>query len=131
MLQSAKRVLKAKSRKEVCALYRCVWFNSRSVKCYKFGYNFCNNKIGNIPAVNYRLNQNQVDILISKNPAQQILCLKHIKLHKLAIMDRNPRIFNPHKRYYTALLLYYNSKQNIPYNCPTDSQQVLNFICVI
>ena len=77
----------------------------------------------------------QVDILISKNQALQRLYLKHIKLHKLATMDRNPRKFNPHKRYYTILLLYYNSKQNIPYNWPTDShldyQQVLNFICVI
>ena len=39
----------------------------------------------------------QVDILISKNQALQILYLKHIKLHKLATMDRNPRKFNPHK----------------------------------
>ena len=54
-------------------------------------------------------------------------------------MDRNPQKFNPHKRYCTVLLLYYNSTQNIPYNWPTDShsdshsdsQQVLNFICVI
>ena len=46
-------------------------------------------------------------------------------------MDRNPQKFNPHKRYCTVLLLYYNSKQNIPYNWPTDSQQVLNLICVI
>ena len=77
----------------------------------------------------------QVDILISKNQALQILYFKHIKLHKLATMDRNPQKFNPHKRYCTVLLLYYNSKQNIPYNWPTDSnsdyQQVLNFICVI
>ena len=77
----------------------------------------------------------QVDILISKNQAVQILYLKHIKLHKLATMDRNPRKINPHKRYCTVLLLYYNSKQNIPYNWPTDShsdyQQLLNFICVI
>ena len=35
-------------------------------------------------------------------------------------MDRNPRKFNPHKRYCTVLLLYYNSKQNIPYNWPTE-----------
>ena len=62
----------------------------------------------------------QVDILISKNQALQILYLKHIKLHKLATMDRNPRKFNPHKRYCTVLLLYYNSKQNIPYNWPTE-----------
>ena len=45
-------------------------------------------------------------------------------------MDRNPREVNPHKRYCTVLLLYYNSKQNIPYNLPTDShsdyQQLLN-----
>ena len=73
----------------------------------------------------------QVDILISKNQALQILYLKHIKLHKLATMDRNPRKFNPHKRYCTVLLLYYNSRQNIPYNWPTGFQQVLNFICVI
>ena len=53
----------------------------------------------------------QVEILISKNQALQTLYLKHIKrLHKLAIMDRNPRKFNPHKRYCTVLLLYYNSK---------------------
>ena len=62
----------------------------------------------------------QVNILISKNQALQILYLKHIKLHKLATMDRNPRKFNPHKRYCTVLLLYYNSKQNIPYNWPTE-----------
>ena len=62
----------------------------------------------------------QVDILISKNQALQILYLKHIKLHKLATKDRNPRKFNPHKRYCTVLLLYYNSKQNIPYNWPTE-----------
>ena len=62
----------------------------------------------------------QVDILISKNQALQILYLKHIKLHKLATMDRNPRKFNPHKQYCTVLLLYYNSKQNIPYNWPTE-----------
>ena len=30
----------------------------------------------------------QVDILISKNQALQILYLRHIKLHKLATMDR-------------------------------------------
>ena len=36
-------------------------------------------------------------------------------------MDRNPQKFNPHKRYCTVLLLYYNSKQNIPYNWSTDS----------
>ena len=49
-------------------------------------------------------------------------------------MDINPRKFNLHKIkhiYCTVLLLYYNSKQNIPYNCPTGSQQVLSFICVI
>ena len=62
----------------------------------------------------------QVDILISKNQALQILYLKHIKLYKLATMDRNPRKFNPHKLYCTVLLLYYNSKQNIPYNWPTE-----------
>ena len=49
----------------------------------------------------------QVDILISKNQALQILYFKHIKLHKLATMDRNPQKFNPHKRYCTVLLLYY------------------------
>ena len=49
--------------------------------------------------------QKQVDILISKNQALQILYLKHIKLHKLATMDRNPRKFNPHKQYCTVLLL--------------------------
>ena len=37
----------------------------------------------------------QVDILISKNQALQILYLKHIKLHKLATMDRNPRNLIP------------------------------------
>ena len=49
-------------------------------------------------------------------------------------MDRNPRKFNLHKIkhiYCTVLLLYYNSKQNIPYNWPTGSQQVLSSICVI
>ena len=52
-------------------------------------------------------------------------------------MDRNPRKFNPHKRYCTVLLLYYNSKQNIPYNWPTEQiltrilGKVLNIICVI
>ena len=46
-------------------------------------------------------------------------------------MDRNPRKFNPHKQYCTVLLLYHNSKHNIPYNWTTYSQQVLNFICVI
>ena len=37
----------------------------------------------------------QVDILISKNQALQILYLKHTKLqlHKLATMNRNPRKF--------------------------------------
>ena len=63
----------------------------------------------------------QVDILISKNQALQILHLKHIKLYKITTMDRNPRKFNPHKQYCTVLLLYYNSKQNIPYNWPTGS----------
>ena len=62
----------------------------------------------------------QVDILVSKNQALQILYLKHIKLHKLATMDRNPRKFNPHKRYCRVLLLYYNCKENIPYNWPTE-----------
>ena len=62
----------------------------------------------------------QVDILVSKNQALQILYLKHIKLHKLATMDRNPRKFNPHKRYCRVLLLYYNGKENIPYNWPTE-----------
>ena len=50
-------------------------------------------------------------------------------------MDRNPQKVNPHKRYCTVFVLYYNSTQNIPYNWPTDShldyQQLLNFICVI
>ena len=49
-------------------------------------------------------------------------------------MDRNPRKFNLHKIkhiYCTVLLLYYNSKQNVPYNWPTDSQQVLSSMCVI
>ena len=49
-------------------------------------------------------------------------------------MDRNPRKFNPHKiiqRYCTVLLLYYSSKQNIPYNWPTGSHQVLSSIWVI
>ena len=32
---------------------------------------------------------------------------------------------------YILLLLYYNSKQNIPYNWPTGSQQVLSSICII
>ena len=32
--------------------------------------------------------------------------------------------------YCTVLLLYYNSKQNIPYNWPTGSQQVVSSICV-
>ena len=34
-------------------------------------------------------------------------------------MDRNPQKFNPYKikqQYCTVLLLYCNSKQNIPYN---------------
>ena len=45
-------------------------------------------------------------------------------------MDRNPQKFNPHKikRYCTVLLLYYNSKQNIPFIWPTGSQQVLSSI---
>ena len=49
-------------------------------------------------------------------------------------MDRNPRKFNPHEikqRYCTVLLLYYNSKQNIPYNWPAGPQQILSSICVI
>ena len=49
-------------------------------------------------------------------------------------MDRKPRKFNLHKIKHiqrTILLLYYNSKQNIPYNWPTGSQQVLSSICVI
>ena len=51
-------------------------------------------------------------------------------------MDRKPRKFNPHKinqQYCTVLLLYYNVKQNIPYNWPTGSQQVnvLSSICAI
>ena len=44
-------------------------------------------------------------------------------------MDRNPQKFK--QRYCTVLLLYYNSKQNIPYNWPTGSQQVLSSICTI
>ena len=42
-------------------------------------------------------------------------------------MDRNPRKFNLHKIKHndcTVLLLYYNSKQNIPHNGPTGSQQL-------
>ena len=49
-------------------------------------------------------------------------------------MDRNLRKFNLRKIkhiYCTVLLLYYNSKQNIPYNWPTGSLQVLSFKCVI
>ena len=49
-------------------------------------------------------------------------------------MDRNPRKFNLHKIkhiYCTVLLLYNNSKQNIPYNCPTGYQQFPSSICVI
>ena len=49
-------------------------------------------------------------------------------------MDRNPRKFNLHKIkhiYCTVLLLHYNSKQNIPSNWPTGSQQVLNSMCYL
>ena len=68
----------------------------------------------------------QVDILISKNQALQILYLKHITLHKFT-MDRNSQKFNLHKikHIYCTVLLFYNSKQNIPYNWPTGSQKVL------
>ena len=52
--------------------------------------------------------EKQVDILISKNQALQILYLKHIKLHKLATKDRNLRKFNPHKRYCSLVSLWYN-----------------------
>ena len=73
----------------------------------------------------------QIDILISKNQALQILYLKHIKLHKLPWIETH-KIQSPQiKRYCTVLLLYYNSKQNIPYNWPAGSQQVLSSICVI
>ena len=50
-------------------------------------------------------------LLLSKNQALQILYLKYIKFHKLATMDINPRKFNPHKRYFTVLLL--NSRLSI------------------
>ena len=46
-------------------------------------------------------------------------------------MDRNPQKFNPHKIKQYILYLYYNSKQNIPYNWPNGSQQVLSSICII
>ena len=42
----------------------------------------------------YTLYYEQVDILISKNQALQILYLKHIKLHKLAtVIELTARLF--------------------------------------
>ena len=56
----------------------------------------------------------QGDILISKNQALQILCLKHHVYKASLIIDINPRKFNPVKikqRHCRVLLLYYNNKQ--------------------
>ena len=60
----------------------------------------------------------QVDILISKNQALQILYLKHITLHKLPWIETHENFISIKLNiaiYCTVLLLYYNSKQNIPY----------------
>ena len=63
----------------------------------------------------------------------QVLYLKHITLHKLPWIETHENLISTKLNIYTVqfLLLYYNSKQNIPYNWPTGSQQVLNSICVI
>ena len=56
----------------------------------------------------------QVDILISKNQALQILYLKHIKLHKLPYIETHENLIPTkinNNTIATVLLLYYNSKQ--------------------
>ena len=55
-------------------------------------------------------------------------------LHKLPWIETHENLFSTKLNIYsycTVLLLYYNSKQNIPYNWPTGSQQVHSSICVI
>ena len=57
---------------------------------------------------------------------------KHITLHKLPWIETHENLISTKLNIYcTVLLLYYNSKQNIPYNWPTGYQQVLSSICII
>ena len=94
-------------------------------------------KMNTLCKFNILLKPKQVDILISKNQALQILYLKHIakaELHKLPWIETHKNLI-PTKLNNDTVQFYcyitYNSKQRIPYNWPTGSQQVLSSICVI
>ena len=71
----------------------------------------------------------QVDILISKNQALQILYLKHITLHNLPWIETHENLISTKLNIYTVQFYYYITivNKNIPYNWPTDSQQVLQY----
>ena len=75
------------------------------------------------------LHMQQVDIVLSKNQALQILYLKHIKLHKLPRIETHKNLIPTKLNNDTVQFYCYNN--HIPYNWPTGSQQVLSSICII
>ena len=83
--------------------------------------------------VNCTISEKQLDILISKNQALQILYLKHIKLHKLPWIETHENLIPTKLNNDTVQLYYYITivNKNIPYNWPAGSQQVLSSKCVI
>ena len=66
----------------------------------------------------------QVDILISKNQALQILYLKHIKLHKLLWIETHENLIPTKLNNNTVQFYCYITivNKNIPYNWPAGSQ---------
>ena len=66
----------------------------------------------------------QVDILISKNQALQILYLKHIKLHKLPWIETHESLIPTKLNNNTVQFYCYITivNKSIPYNWPTGSQ---------
>ena len=59
--------------------------------------------------------QKQVDILISKNQALQILYLKHITLHKLPWIETHENLISTKLNIYTVQFYYYITIVNKTY----------------
>ena len=59
--------------------------------------------------------QKQVDILISKNQALQILYLKHITLHKLPWIETHENLISTNLNIYTVQFYYYITILNKTY----------------
>ena len=63
----------------------------------------------------YFYNLKQVDILISKNQALQILYLKHITLHKLPWIETHENLISTKLNIYTVQFYYYITILNKTY----------------